>query len=63
MYKHLRHSFHWRWLLFLLLGLTAGTMSIGLSGRRFDACDQVKNERIAFTLDLSDRLLISYIFL
>ena len=45
------------------LSLRAGTMSIGLSGKPFDACDQVKNERNAFTLDLSVGLLITYIFL
>lgn len=44
---------------FFFLRLTAGTMSIGLSGRPFDACDQVKNERNTFTLDLSVGLLIS----
>ena len=38
-------------------------MSIGLSEKPFDASDYVKNERNAFTLDLSDRLLITYIFL
>ena len=34
-------------------------MSIELSGRPFDACDRVKNERDSFTLDLSVGLLIS----
>ena len=44
---------------FFFLRLTAGTTPIGPSGRPFDACDQVKNERIAFTLDLGVGLLIS----
>ena len=59
MYKHLRPSFYWRWLLFFFVRLTTGTMPIGLSGRPFDTYDQVKNERDAFTLDLSVGLLIS----
>ena len=34
-------------------------MSNGLSGRPFDTCDQVKNERNAFALDLRVGLLLS----
>ena len=59
MYKHLRHSLHWRWLLFFFVRLTTGTMPSGLSGRPFDTCDRVQNERDAFILDLSVGLLIS----
>ena len=45
--------------LFFCVCLTADTMPNGLSGRPFDTCDQVKNERNAFALDLCVGLLLS----